>query len=193
MDYFENIIKRVVEEDGYWVRQSFKVNLTKKEKRAIGKPTIPRPEIDIVGYRANTNELLVLEVKSFLDSVGVRFKELAENFEIPTGRYKMFTCKKYREVVFKRLVSDLVEKQLILPEPKLSFGLAAGNIFIKEQEQLKTFFKAKSWVLYTPQMITKAIEKLAHIPYENDPYVISSKIMMKNKLGKRYSKLGKRI
>ena len=37
MDYFEGMIKTLLESDGYWVRQSFKVNLTKEEKRNIGK------------------------------------------------------------------------------------------------------------------------------------------------------------
>jgi hypothetical protein len=30
MDYFEGIIKTLLEHEGYWVRQSFKVNLTKQ-------------------------------------------------------------------------------------------------------------------------------------------------------------------
>lgn len=88
MDYFENIIKRLLEEEGYWVRQSVKVNLTKEEKAKVGKPTIPRPELDIVGYKAKQNEILVLEVKSFLDSPGIKFKELCETFKVPSGRYK---------------------------------------------------------------------------------------------------------
>jgi len=109
MDYFENIIKRLIEQDGYWVRQSVRVNLTKPEKVAIGKHSIPRPEIDIVGYKAGCNELLIIEVKSFLDSPGVKYDELKKEFEIPDGRFKLFTCDNYRSIVFRRLVSDLSE------------------------------------------------------------------------------------
>ncbi len=97
MDYFENIIKRLIEQEGYWVRQSAKVNLTKPEKVAIGKHSIPRPEIDIVGYKTRSNSLLIIEVKSFLDSQGVKYDELNQEFEIPDGRYKLFTCENYNK------------------------------------------------------------------------------------------------
>jgi len=36
--------------DGYWVRTSVKVDLTKEEKVQIGRPSSPRWELDIVGY-----------------------------------------------------------------------------------------------------------------------------------------------
>ena len=42
MDYFESIVKTLLENEGYWTRQSYKVNVTKEEKRQIGKHTIPR-------------------------------------------------------------------------------------------------------------------------------------------------------
>ncbi len=39
MDYFEGLIKTLLEQEGYWVRQSFKVNVTKQEKRdAVFRP-----------------------------------------------------------------------------------------------------------------------------------------------------------
>jgi hypothetical protein len=55
MELFEGIIKTLLEHEGYWVRQSFKVNLTKEEKRAIGKHSIPRPEIDLLAFKPGTN------------------------------------------------------------------------------------------------------------------------------------------
>ena len=36
MDHFESIIATLLEAEGYWVRRSFKVNLTQEEKRRIG-------------------------------------------------------------------------------------------------------------------------------------------------------------
>ena len=75
MDYFENVIKTLLEGEGYWVRQSFKVNLTKEEKREVGKYSIPRPEIDLLAYKPNENRLLAFEAKSFLDSPGVRLSQ----------------------------------------------------------------------------------------------------------------------
>ncbi len=55
MDYFENLVKRLFESEGYRVKQSVKVNLTKSEKKELGKPGIPRPEIDLVGYKPLEN------------------------------------------------------------------------------------------------------------------------------------------
>ncbi|WP_457749961.1 hypothetical protein [Sulfurimonas sp.] len=108
MDYFEAIIKTLLEHEGHWVRQSFKVNLTKQEKRDIGKHSIPRPEIDLLAYNVSTNSITVLEAKSYLDSPGVRYSELCESYEIPEGRYKLFTCENYRNIVFSRLKKDLI-------------------------------------------------------------------------------------
>ncbi len=55
MDYFENLVKRLFESEGYRVKQSVKVNLTKSEKKELGKPCIPRPEIDLIGYKPLEN------------------------------------------------------------------------------------------------------------------------------------------
>jgi hypothetical protein len=86
MDHFENIIRTLLEAEGYWVRQSFKVNLTKGEKRQIGKPSIPRPEIDLLALHFARKEVLAFEAKSFLDSPGIDLTDLQEAHELPTDR-----------------------------------------------------------------------------------------------------------
>ena len=48
MDYFEATVARILEQEGYWVRQGVRVELTKPVKRVLGKHSLPRPEIDIV-------------------------------------------------------------------------------------------------------------------------------------------------
>lgn len=50
MDYFESICKTLLEDEGYWVRQSYKVELSKEQKRKLGKPSLPRPEIDLIAF-----------------------------------------------------------------------------------------------------------------------------------------------
>lgn len=89
MDHFESIIATLLEAEGYWVRRSFKVNVTKDEKCQIGKHSIPRPEIDLLALRFSANEVLALEAKSFLDSPGVKIAQLKEEHDIPKGRYKL--------------------------------------------------------------------------------------------------------
>ena len=87
MDHFESIISTLLEAEGYWVRRSFKVNVTKDEKRQIGKYSIPRPEIDLLALNFSANEVFALEAKSFLDSPGVKLDQLKEEHEVPEGRY----------------------------------------------------------------------------------------------------------
>lgn len=77
MDAFENVVASILERKGYWTRTSVKVALTKEEKVEIGRPSSPRWELDVVGYKGGDNRLVVLECKSFLNSPGV----LAKVFE----------------------------------------------------------------------------------------------------------------
>jgi hypothetical protein len=53
--------------EGYRVRISVKVELTKDEKRQIGPPS-PRWELDIVAYCGRDNLLRIIECKGYLDS-----------------------------------------------------------------------------------------------------------------------------
>jgi len=75
------------------------MNLTNPKKVEIGKHSISKPEIDIVGYKALCKELFIIEVKSFLDSPSIKYDELNQDFEIPDSRFKLFTSKNYRAIV----------------------------------------------------------------------------------------------
>ena len=75
MDAFESVVAMLLKRDGYWTTTGFKVELSKAERRAIGKHSAPRWEIDVLAYKASINELLVVECKSFLNSTGVVFRE----------------------------------------------------------------------------------------------------------------------
>ena len=70
----EGIIKTLLENEGNWVRQSFKVNLTKQEKRDnLRKHSIPRPRSQIfwpLNYKVD--QVIAFEAKSYLDSLGVK-------------------------------------------------------------------------------------------------------------------------
>lgn len=88
MDAFESLISMLLRHDGYWTIPSFKVELTKAEKRQVGRFSSPRWEIDLIAYCGATNEVLAIECKWFLDSRGVLFR--SGKFD-PPKRYKMFT------------------------------------------------------------------------------------------------------
>ena len=179
MDYFEGIIKTLLEHEGYWVRQSFKVNLTKQEKRDIGKPSIPRPEVDILAFKPAQNEVIVFEAKSFLDSPGVNLAHLTELYEIPEGRYKLFTCENYRNIVFNRLKQDLVDTGLCTPKVTLTLGLAAGNVYQGKSEEIKRYFEYKQWKFISPEEIKSKVINLASKGYENEPSIITAKILIR--------------
>ena len=57
--------------DGYCVRTSVKLGLTKEERVRIGRPSSARWKLDIVGYSGRDNVLCVVECEGYLDSRGV--------------------------------------------------------------------------------------------------------------------------
>ena len=143
MDHFESIISTLLEAEGYWVRRSFKVNVTKDEKRQIGKYSIPRPEIDLLALNFSANEVFALEAKSFLDSPGVKLDQLKEEHEVPEGRYKLFTSERYRSVVLSRLLADLIAGGMADSNTKITLGLAAGKVYQGRSESIREFMSAK--------------------------------------------------
>lgn len=177
MEYFETIIKALLEHEGYWVRQSFKVNLTKKEKERTGRPTIPRPEIDLIAFKPDLQELLALETKSFFDSAGVKIKDLQKEFKKSEGRYKLFTCKNYRDIVFNRLKKDLKSMGMIKGKVTVRLGLVAGNIYQNQSEEIRKYLKSKKWFFWAPEDIRGKVIALAAKGYENEPVIITAKIL----------------
>ncbi len=183
MDHFESLVSTLLESESesesYWVRRSFKVNLTKEEKQQIGKPTIPRPEIDLLGFRFSKNEVLALEAKSYLDSSGVKLSQLQKEHDIAKGPYKLFTSMRYRSIVLSRLKQDLVNRGMANSKTKITLGLAAGNVYQQQSEQIREFMKAKGWFFWSPEDIKYKVSKLAEGKYENDPAIITAKILLR--------------
>jgi len=179
VDYFEAIIKTLLEHEGFWIRQSFKVNLTKQEKRDIGKHSIPRPEIDILAFKPEENKIIAFEAKSYLDSPGVKLSELQESYEIPEGRYKLFTCNNYRNIVFSRMKQDLINLGMGTLETKITLGLAAGNVYQSKSEEIRSLFDTNGWSFMSPENIRQKVTDLAAKGYENEPSIITAKILMR--------------
>jgi hypothetical protein len=177
VDYFEAIVTTLLEHEGYWVRQSFKVNLTKEEKRNIGKPSIPRPEIDIVALKLKPLRVLALEAKSYLDSPGVKLEDLLHEYEEPEGRYKLFTCTKYREAVLERLRNDLEEGGMTLSNTSIQLGLVAGNVYRRKSEEIRSYLDSKGWFFWSPEDLKSRLKAIAEKGYENDPSIITAKIL----------------
>ncbi len=181
MDHFESIISTLLEAEHYWVRKSFKVTLTKQEKRLVGKHSIPRPEIDLLALDFSKNEVIAFEAKSYLDSQGVKLADLQKEHAIQEGRYKLFTSPKYRALVLKKLLQNLVDCGMANLETKITLGLAAGKVYQKQSEPMREFMKQKDWIFWSPEDIKRKIEALAEPKrgYENDPAIITAKILMR--------------
>ena len=179
MDYFEGLICTLLEAEGYWVRRSFKVNLTKEEKRDIGKHSIPRPEIDVLAMKASTGEVLAIEAKSFLDSPGVKLEHLESEYTVPEGRYKLFTSEKYRSIVFSRLHKDLLQNDMIGVNCNIRLGLAVGNVYRKKTEPMREYMDSRNWFYWSPEDIKDKVTALAAQGYENDASIIAAKILMR--------------
>jgi len=177
MDAFEKIIGQLLEEENFWVRIGVKVNITKEEKRKIGKPSSPRPEIDIIAFDFKNNILYFLEAKSLIDSNGVDCKDVFCNDNEQKGRYKILTSENYQNIVSKRLHNDWFNKGLINEKTVICFGLIAGKVYKNEEKKLRDYFNEKKWFFWGPTEIKERIEKLANKGYENNEVTITAKLL----------------
>lgn len=180
MDAFESLVAMLLSHKGYWVRRSLKVELTKPEKKAIGTPSMPRLELDLVAYKGATNELLVVECKSFLDSTGVRFAGFDGSSTAFAKRYKLFNSQAMRNIVFNRLSEQLVATGSYAPSPKVRLALAAGKIRNDaDREHLHALFQRNGWALFDEAWLADRLAVAAKTGYENDVAAIVSKLLLR--------------
>jgi len=185
MNAFENIVARYLEAEGYWVRQSVKVEISKEAKKMLKLSTMPRPEIDLVALNVKENELLLVEVKSFLDSQGVYFEDvIGKEGEESWGakRYRLLANKKFREVVTAKLREEYLKQGLINENTKINYALAAGHIHSADDElQIRDHFSREGWKLFAPKEIKEKIEELSKKGWEDDLVTITTKLILRYK------------
>ncbi|MCY2930649.1 MAG: hypothetical protein NTV86_14360 [Planctomycetota bacterium] len=180
MDAFEDVIAGLLEREGYWIRRSFKVELTKAEKRRVGKASAPRWEIDLIAYKPATSTILAVECKSFLDSMGVFHHALVDKKPEGANRYKLFNQDHLWRVVFKRLVRQLAEQGACRPKTKVQLCLAAGKIASeKDRTALVKHFKKRKWLLFDHEWIMSRLQKVAESGYSNDVAAVVAKLLLK--------------
>ena len=177
MDAFEKVIEQIIRQEGYWTRTSFKVELTKPEKVAIGRPSSPRWELDVVGYNAARNEIRIIECKSYLDSPGVHYQHFNPANK-GAKRYKLFVEPRTREVVLRRLALQLTHQGLCAPNPKVKLALAAGKVS-KGETEIKALFKRRGFIWYGPDWVRKKLEELSTTGYENEVASVVSKLLLR--------------
>jgi hypothetical protein len=184
MDSFEGIIASLLERDGFWTRTSVKVELTDDDRRAIGRQFSPRWELDVVGYRGRDHKLLVLECKSFLDSKGVQVRTFKGENSKDEKCYKLFFEDNTREVVLRRLSSQLVASGFCIDSPRVVYGLAAGKIH-GDVAMLEARFQERGWELWTPDNIRNRISRLALGRHENSAASVVAKMLLRESTSNR--------
>ena len=177
MHGFESLVGELLEADGYWVRRAYKVQLTKAEKVAIGRPSSPRWELDLIAFRPGANTLLVVECKSYLDSPGVRLTSLDGG--PGASRYKLFTEPKLRRVVFARLAKDVLSQRLCSRSPKIRLALAAGRVKGNETA-LAQRCADRGWEFFGPTWLLDRLSGLSEQGYENSVGLMVAKLLIRN-------------
>ena len=180
MDAFEQLAADIFWNEGYWVRTSVKVELTREEKIRIGKHSTPRWEIDLIAYRATTNELLALECKSYLDSGGVH----AAHFEPGAKyahRYKLFHDALLCDTVLERLRLQCVERGLCPADVTARLGLIYGHATDGNAALLKSKFEAERWELFDAEWLLGNLKKMAVGSYENSTAAVVAKLLLRTR------------
>ena len=189
MDAFETLVAEILWAEGYWVRTSVRVNLTKEEKVLIGRPSSPRWELDVVGYRGRDNVLQVIECKSYLDSRGVTLAALSDPAAAADSRFKLFVDDALRGVVLNRLHTDLAAIGACAADAKVQLGLACGRIATEnDRAGLQALFKQRDWQLFEDKWLREQLHKMAKRGYENEVSAVVAKLLLRENKGTRCRK-----
>lgn len=179
MDAFEHLVSEILWLEGYWVRSSVKVDLTKEEKRAIGRHSSPRWEIDIVAYRARDNRLQVVECKSYLDSGGVALAAFNGSNSKAADRYKLFTEPGLRDVVLGRLKQQFTDIGACKPDPEVRLALACGKVRDKDRLAIAEHFQSQGWEFWDESWLRERLRKMATMGYENQVSAVVAKLLLR--------------
>jgi hypothetical protein len=178
LDAFEQIVARVFDREGYWIKQSFKVNLTADEKRRIGTPSMPRPEIDLLAFRPGENLVHVIECKSYLDNPGVTVKSFQNG--VAQERFKIFNDENRRRIIFDALRRQLIEQMICAEGVNLRLGLVTGKIKQNERLTLRQFFDEKDWDLWDDEWVADKLKEFSANLYEDSIVDMTVKIISRH-------------
>ena len=184
MNAFEQVVSDILRMEGYWVRNSVKVEINKEEKRKIGKHSAPRWELDIVAYSGRDNILRIVECKSYLDSPGVRLRGVDGSDIKESKRYKLCTDPILYDVISNRLKNQFVKFGACPSDAQVKLCLACGRIATENDRiGLHTLIKKKDWDLWDEHWLRDRLEKMADpdYGYEDQITAIVAKLILRHK------------
>lgn len=177
MHAFEDLVGRLVRREGFWVRHSVKIELTKQDKVDLGQPSLPRPELDLVAYKPSTNVLALIECKSYLDSQGVSLAAFDGSNETFARRFRLFTQPAFRTLVTRRLHEQLVDDGFVPDDVTFEYWLVAGRIAPQSHAALTALFQQEpGWRLFGRDWIRDQLLSMRHDAYEDDVVVMAMKL-----------------
>ncbi len=138
---------------------------------------MPGYELDIVAYKGRSNEFLLVECKSFLDSAGVRYAAFKGQHK-SARRYKIFNDPALRRVVVTALHRAFVDSGSCRANPRVRLCLATGRIVTEtDRAQLTKLFERRGWQLFDDRWVRERLRSLSQQPYTNNESVIAAKIL----------------
>jgi len=63
---------------------------------------------------------------------------------------------------------------------KITLGLVAGNIYQGLSAEIRAYVESKGWFFWSPEDVRDRVNALAAKGYENDPAIITAKILMRS-------------
>ncbi len=183
MNAFEALVATLLRNEGFWVYPSFRVELTREDKLAINRHSNARWEIDLIAYKPLGNLLRAVECKSYLDSVGVTYADLAGGRY--AGRYKLFTEKGLWNIVKARMVTQLERTGMCMPSPSVELCLAMGKVAREEDRpKLRQLALQQGWTLPDDEWLVRSVESLASRGYEEEVATIVAKLLIRSRQGR---------
>mgnify|MGYP000111266369 CR=1 FL=1 len=74
---------------------------------------------------------------------------------------------------------DLINLGMGTNNTEITLGLAAGNVYQSKSEEIREFFNSRGWPFLSPEDIREKVTNLASKGYENEPSIITAKILMR--------------
>jgi hypothetical protein len=74
----------------------------------------------------------------------------------------------------------LIDKRLWAEGARLELGLVAGKVYQQREMELAQWFGTKGWFFWGPSEVRNRVKALAAMGYENEPSIITAKLLLRD-------------